>query len=373
MSPVLPTPSPSVCRTFLAAMALLGALATAEIAVLGWHLGHPAKPTPAAQVIPSAAPTPSPLASATPAPAKPQPPATADDNPAADAEKSLLARLPKPTPAVRREVTLESRVNELVAFAKALRDRGDTATAMTRLREAQSLAPRHCLVISEMALTYEKMGLTDKAIEQWRRIYEMGESAGIYYAAAEAKLKALQLPSPTEEESAPSQPAAGTLTPEAGSDLAPILSLGRVGTTDDTGNTQALRHLKLRVPILARQGKKIEPRDVVIQVFFYDQLKDGSLTETNANVTSSWARRESTSGDLLPVDWSSPDPEVLEVEYAQPELDPKNPRTRDRRNYFGYSVRVYYKGQLNAKFADPVKLLNQFIPPSTLPSSDLPQ
>jgi len=364
MSPVSPTPSPSVCRTFIVAIAFLGVLAAAEIGGLCWHLDHPAKPL--AQAVPAAVPTPSPVvASATPAP-------TAAEA-AADAEQSLVARLPKPTPAVRREVTLESRVTELVTFAKALRDRGDTATAMTRLREAQSLAPRHCLIISEMALTYEKMGLTDKAIEQWRRIYEMGESAGIYYAAAEAKLKALQLPSATEEPPADSQTAAGALAPEAGSDLLSILSLGKVGTTDDTGNTQALRHLKLRVPILARQGKKIEPRDVVIQVFFYDQLKDGSLAETNANVTSSWARRESPTGDLLQVDWSSPDPEVLEVEYAQPEFDPKDPRTRERRNYFGYSVRVYYKGQLNAKFADPVKLLNQFIPPSTLPSSDLPQ
>lgn len=367
MSPVSPTPNPSVCRTFLVAMTLLGVLATAEIVGLCWHLAPPAKPAVLAQAVPSPSPA------ATPVPALPSPTAS-EVNPAAAAEKSLVARLPKPTPAVRREVTLESRVTELVTFAKALRDRGDTATAMTRLREAQSLAPRHCLVISEMALTYEKMGLTDKAIEQWRRIYEMGESAGIYYAAAEAKLTALQLPSTTSEEEPSSSPtAAGALAPEAGSDLASILSLGKVGTTDDTGNTQALRHLKLRVPILASQGKKIEPRDVVIQVFFYDQLKDGSLVETNANVTSSWARRESPTGDLLPVDWTSTDPEVLEVEYAQPEFDSKDPRARERRNYFGYSVRVYYKGQLNAKFADPVKLLNQFIPPTTLPSSDLPQ
>jgi hypothetical protein len=352
-------------------MILLGVLALAEIFGVGLQLRSRSKPALASAV--PAAPAPAPIilpfppVPPTPAPIKPVP----DENPAAEAEKSLVARLPKPTPAVRREITLESRITDLVTFAKGLRDRGDTATAMTRLREAQSLSPRHCLIISEMALTYEKMGLTDKAIEQWRRIYEMGESAGIYYAAAEAKLKALQLPPVSPEEPNPST--TGALTPETASDLAPILSLGQVGTIDDTGNTQPLRHLKLRVPILARQGRKIEPRDVVIQVFFYDQLKDGSLVETNANVTSSWTRRESPTGDLLPVDWSSPDPETLEVEYTQPSFDRNDPRTRERRIYFGYSVRVYYKGVLNAKFADPVKLLNQFIPPSTLPSSDLPQ
>lgn len=368
MSSFAISPNPPVCRTFVASIVCLGIVAAGELAAIGWQAFQPA---PAART--EAAPLPAPAAAVTPEPPKPQPEAAPDESPAAEAEKALVASLPTPTPAARREITLESRVNELVAFAKGLRDRGDTATAMTRLREAQSLTPKHCMVISEMALTYEKMGLVDKALSQWRRIYEMGESAGIYYAAAEAKLKALQFPSASEEETqAPaSEPVAGGLTPD--DNLDPALALGRVGTVDDTGNTQLLRRLRLRVPIQAKPGKKIEPREVVIQVFFYDQLRDGSIVETNANVASSWARRESSSGEPLPVDWSSADPEVLEVEYAQPDYDPRDPRTRERRNYFGYSVRVYYKGQLNAKFADPVKLLNQFIPPSTLPSSDLPQ
>jgi len=300
-----------------------------------------------------------------------------EDVVAAAVEKSLVSALPKPTPAplaspIPPRITPESRVAGLIDLAKGLRDRGDTGTAMSRLREAQAIFSRYPPIISEMALTYEKMGLTDKAIEQWRRIYELGEAAGIYYAAAEAKLRALQLPDATaEEKTAAGRTPEGGLTPET---LAgPTLSLGNVGTTDDTGNTQPLRRLKLRVPILARSGSQIEPRSVVIQVFFYEKLNDGSVVETNANVSSSWARRMSPSGDVLPVDWSSPAPEVLEVEYAQPELDPKDPRAREQRNYFGYSVRVYYKGVLEAKFADPVKLLGQFIPPAALPTSDLPQ
>ena len=294
-------------------------------------------------------------------------------------EKSLATVLPKPTPVptatprpARPVVTPESRVAELIDLARSLRDKGDTGTAITRLRQAQAIFSNYAPVISEMALTYEKMGLTDTAIEQWRRIYEMGERAGIYYAAAEAKLRALQLPDPTPEETA-ARPAAGALTPNTAAESGPALSLGNIGTTDDTGNTQPARHLKLRVPILARSGSQIQPRDVVIQVFFYEQLKNGSVVETNANVTSSWARRTSLQGEVQPVDWSTSAPEVLEVDYAQPEFDPKDPRTREQRIYFGYSVRLYYKGMLNAKFADPVRLLNQFIPPAVIPSTDLPQ
>lgn len=367
MIPVSPQSPPSRYRTLLIIIAVLGVIVVGQAGVLGWFIfSRSAKRV-------AAAPTSSTAAQSTPQVAAAR--KMEDDVVAAALEKSVLSTLPNatPVPAAARpvavRVTPESQVAKLIELARGLRDRGDTGTAMTRLREAQAIFSRYPPIISEMALTYEKMGLTDKAIVQWRRIYEIGEPAGIYYAAAEAKLRALQLPDPTPEERGP---VAGGLTP----DLSPtgqVLSLGKVGTTDDTGNTQPLRKLKLRVPILARPGSHVEARDTVIQVFFYEQLKDGSVVETNANVTSSWARRMSPEGEVLPVDWSSPAPEVLEVDYAQPEFDPKDPRTREQRNFFGYSVRVYYKGVLEAKYAEPQKLLGQFIPPAALPSPDLPQ
>ncbi|MEI6562043.1 MAG: tetratricopeptide repeat protein [Verrucomicrobiota bacterium] len=352
------------------AITLLGGVAAGEIGVLAWR-GFSQKPGSSATVEHSAPP----LSASTPE--APTVGTVEAQLVAAAVEKSLVAALPKPLPKPapmppRPVVTPESQAAGLMDLARSLRDQGDTGTAMTRLRQAQAILPNHAPVISEMALTYEKMGLTDKAIQQWRRIYEMGEKAGIYYAAADAKLRALQLPEATPEET-PAPPAAGALPPDAAAEPGPALSLGNVGTTDDTGNTQPARRLKLRVPILARAGSHIQPRDVVIQVFFYEQLKDGSVVETNAAVTSSWARRMSPGGEVQPVDWSTPSAEVLEVDYAQPEFDPKDPRTRERRNYFGYSVRLYYKGVLNAKFADPVKLLSQFNPPAALPSTDLPQ
>ena len=364
-----------VCRTFLAAIALLGVVALGEIGLLAWRIS-PQKAKPAeASAATSARRLPAP---ALPTPAAPAVGTAEEQIVAAAVEKSLVAALPKPVPAAtpalappRPVVTPESQVAGLIDLARTLRDQGDTGTAMTRLRQAQAILANSPPVISEMAITYEKMGLADKAIVQWRRIYEMGEKAGIYYAAAEAKLRALQLPDSSPEEPA-SRLVAGALTPDAPAESGPVLSLGTVATTDDTGNTQPTRRLKLRVPILARSGSHIQPRDAVIQVFFYEQLKDGSLVETNGTVTSSWARRMNPEGEVQPVDWSTSAPEVLEVDYTQQEFDPKDPRTRERRNYFGYCVRLYYKGTLNAKFGDPVKLLSQFIPPAAIPSSDLP-
>ena len=351
-------------RTFTIAMSLLGIVACAQIGVISWRLFN----TPPTGVLPGhsisahdvSKPGSLPLEKSEAAPG-----ASAEElAEAAGAEKKLLASLPRPTPVpVRRQVTPESRVADLINLSRTLRDRGDTGTALTRLREAQVISPRNMQIISEMAITYEKMGLNDKAIEQWRRIYEAGEKAGIYYAAAEGKLRALQLPD--EQPAAAPAAAAGGLQENGPAGRTPTLSLGNVGTVDDTGNSQALRRLKLRVPIVAPPEGRVDVHDVVIQVYFYDQLPDGSIVETNANVSSAWVS--------APVDWSTAEPEVLEVEYAQPEPDPKNPRTRERRNYFGYAVRVYYKNELNATRGEPVKLLNQFPPPATLQTSDLPQ
>jgi hypothetical protein len=253
------------------------------------------------------------------------------------------------------------------------------------LREAQVISPENPQIISEMAMTYEKMGLDEKAFEQWRRIHAIGEKAGIYYAAAEAKLRAVAPPRQTyalEDEEAEA-----SLLPETGPRKS-VLSLGKVGTTDDTGNSQPQRHLKLQIPIQAQAGAKIDVHDVVIQVFFYDELKDGSIVETNAHIGTSWIRRIDAKGEEAAVDWTTPEPEVLEVEYSQsapaptPAARPRGKNRRaaasktepaERRNYFGYVVRVYYKGDLNASYAEPEKLITQFPPPVTLQTSDLPQ
>jgi len=54
------------------------------------------------------------------------------------------------------------------------------------------MADQNPLPTAELAMTYEKMGFTEKAAECWKRIYDMGTAAGVYFAAAEGRLKASQ-------------------------------------------------------------------------------------------------------------------------------------------------------------------------------------
>lgn len=342
-----PIPKQTVGRTFFVALCILGGVALIQLGAVGWAFVsrfHSATPdeTGAAMRNLQAPPEETEKLKMTEsfAPVEPAP----------------VASLPKPTPVAQGSrpkpvPPAQGRQNELVDLAKALRDRGDMSTALTRLREAQALAPDNPYVISEMALTYEKMGMKDKAMEQWRRIYDMGESAGIYYSAADAKLKNGETqPKPGEDGSR--KDVEGF---QPGSTLA-LIDIDKVDSAD-TPNKKFL----LKVPLKTRPGSKIDVHDVTVQVLFYDQVDDGSIVQTNANITYRWS--------TLPSKWNDTDIQILEVEYSAASLSAKE-RQPENRKYFGYIVRVYYKGDLQDMRADPVKLLKQYPPPLTLTTEE---
>ena len=134
---------PSVGRTFLVAMILLGIIGMGQVGVVIWRIEHgaPFVSQPSKSFVSGPA---LPLAGALKG-TQARTPATPEPNPAViEAERRLLASLPRPTPlAARRVITPEARVNDLVNLARTLRDRGDTSTALTRLREAQVISPRN--------------------------------------------------------------------------------------------------------------------------------------------------------------------------------------------------------------------------------------
>lgn len=268
-----------------------------------------------------------------------------------------VAALPKPTPIPQTAESPESRINDFIAQARALRERGDTSTAITKLREGLNIAPDSPLLISELATTYEKMGLDQKALEQWRRIYDLGESAGIFYAAADAKLKNNELSTHAAGSPAAGEGAESSAQAVEGMGIQPGSVLGLVNPQIvEQSDPAAQKKFTLKIPLRAKPNTHIEVSDVVIQVFFYDQLSDGSIVQTNANVSSHWS--------TLPADWLEDDIEILEVVYTQPKVD--SAKTGEDRRYYGYVVRIYYKKDLQDMRADPVALLKKYPPPLTI-------
>jgi hypothetical protein len=104
-----------------------------------------------------------------------------------------------------------SLVDQLLRESIELRDRGDTTSAIERLQEALDSEPNNAAVLAELAKTYDLMQLYDRANEMWRKLQEMGPSAGAAYELADRRLK-LGVPTPA---AAPMPTAPDSLSREA--------------------------------------------------------------------------------------------------------------------------------------------------------------
>lgn len=355
----------TVGRTFIVAISLLGIGAALQLSVVVWrftvqfHAGPPQRI--AVQNLPG---------EGGPSAVAPQTPGLSDlsdpfaESPAA-ATPSTGPRVPtrptKPTPVPANALTLpqenvdQERFNELIEQARTLRQRGDNYSAVTRLREAQAMNETSPIPPSELALTYEKMGFTDRAAEQWRAVYNMGEAAGIYWAAADGKLKLSQAQALKQAQKTLQPAPAATTSPGEKVGLSPESKLGLMEVTRrDESDAASARKFTLIVPVKAKPKARIDVREVIVQVLFYDAVNNRALERTTAAVSYKWADP--------PADWSDGDLEQLEVSYNLPALHVAD----EERKYYGYVVSVYYKNALQDFRADPPALGQRAPPPKQL-------
>jgi hypothetical protein len=127
---------------------------------------------------------------------------------------------------------------------------------------------------------------------------------------------------------------------------------------DKIADASAAKHLLLHIPIKARRGAPIEVKDVVIHVLFYDIIDAKKVVQTGADVKTRWA--------TPPADWVQSEVEELDAEYVLPKPGPSNGSPPEARDYYGYIVRIYYKGNLQTATADPERLAQEYPPPQTI-------
>jgi hypothetical protein len=321
----------------------------------------------------------------------PSAPAVQPQTTAAPVEQTTPA--PANTQSTPSAVVL-STAERLLKEATLLRDRGDTTNALDRLQEAAKSDPKNANVLAQMAMIYESIQLYDKSNETWRKIQEIGPSAGALYELADLKLKN-GVTTPATAETGPGLVGASPL--DAGTtrnDAEGIPDGSTFGITEviatDTPDVDAETNMKLKIAVKSRPNTPIDHTKVKIQVFFYDTVDNKEVVLTDADVSYEW---------LTPHhDWKDTNPEVLAVTYLRPKNKPissdaalsaaaanvtppggkkktstkKEPAAElpgegGHRKYLGFIVRIYYNDQLQAVRADPTKLLNLFPPPFTAP------
>ena len=376
------SPNPPPDKMFRIAIWLVVAFAAAELAGLGvfytkkWRADYvAAHPKPVAPA-------------ATPAPSAPA---------VAEKRSPGLRRRHYPTTTQSTPSSAALSIAEkLLKEATELRDKGDTTNALARLQDAAQRDPKNANVLAEMAMIYESIQLYDRSNETWKKIMEIGPSAGPLYELADMKMKTgVTPPAPTTTTTGPGL--AGTSPLDAGttrSDAEGIPDGSSFGITEvaatDTPDAEAETNMKLKISVKARPNAPIDHTKVKIQVFFYDTVDNKEVVLTDADVSYEW---------LTPHhDWKDTNPEILAVTYlrsknktssdaalaaAAASVTPpgttkkKTPAKKDaatdatseagHRKYLGYIVRIYYSEQLQAVRADPTKLLNLFPPPLTAP------
>ncbi|MEP6822104.1 MAG: hypothetical protein ABI946_07120 [Chthoniobacterales bacterium] len=319
-------------------------------------------------------------------------PATASQPATNTAQPPVAASTAPATANVAPSNAVLSVGEELLNEASQLRARGDTTNALDRLQKAAERDPQNARVWAEMAMIYESMELFDRSNETWRKIQEIGPSAGPLYELADMKLKVGA--APTTPSAASAGPGFAGVSPldngAMRSNPEGIPDGSTFGITEATvtenPDADAETNLTLRVSVKVRSNTIIDHTKVKIQVYFYDTVENNKVALTDAEVNYEWVTPDH--------DWKESNPEILAVGYvrmkngslsteaalaaAAAAVTPptsgrkgssaKKPAATDssNRKYAGYQVRVYYMDQLQDVRAEPTKLLNLFPPPLSL-------
>jgi tetratricopeptide (TPR) repeat protein len=299
-------------------------------------------------------------------------PAAPASTPAAVAPATKTA----PSPETVTQTPPPSLVDQLLREGVEVRVRGDTTNALARFEEALDSEPGNVAVLTEIAKTYDSMQLYDKSNEAWRRVHDIGPSAGEAYELADQRLKmGLQTPAPAETGMATAPLDATSHRDVGGNPEGSVMGITEVKAAE-TQDPDAETNLALRIGIKKQPGAMVDHTKVKILVEFYDTVGDKDVKLTDADVNYEW---------LTPRhDWTDTNPEVLSVSYLRPKAGVVSPESSlsetaatvrpgqksrsakgsaadsGKRKYLGYRVRIYYDDKLQAVQAEPSRLLQLF-------------
>ncbi len=324
-----PLPRQPIGATFIVAISVLGAAAIIQFVAVAWHYipllrqqGTQVAETPAATQSAAAA------AEQTPQPAP---------TPSAEMRKAqkLMA-----------DVDRSLRVGDFENALKMLDELGKLMPGdpTVQLRKAQVLErldqPAEAVLVLEETLRYP--GLPQEVRSQAQaKIDQLSQTL----------LAARPSTSPPGDV-APPLPDAGGADIRDDIGLQPGASLGIVDARLRDGKP-GIKSLMLAVK--SRPGSSINVEDVKIHVYFYEQAEDGEVALTESKVVPQWLSP--------PVDWSSNEPELLEVQYTMPESGLPGSAADNGatgRKFFGYIMGVYYNNELQDFRADPASIAKDF-------------
>lgn len=261
-----------------------------------------------------------------------QPEAAGDaaDSPAAESTADRAATEAAALPAAAA-LSAEDReeLDVLIRKGVTAMTAGDMRLCVLSLEEARTIAPEHPALLYYYGLAYDKLLNPEKARTFYTKVFQMRDAAGIYFNRASRRL---------------------TFGFDQPSAMRGKLSFGPHHVNHrydpELGET-----VDILLPVMLAPGEEVRPDDIYITIQFFD-LVNGRKIEFSRLATPklSWENEKP--------DWREWEENLL-VSYAVPALTQEELDAYGDLKYYGFTAKLYYKGEPLDCISSPSALILQ--------------
>lgn len=204
---------------------------------------------------------------------------------------------------------------------------GDMRLCILCLEQGRTLAPEHPALLYYYGMAYDKLLNPDKARDFYTQVFRQRDRAGRYFERASRRLTY------------------GLAQPSA---MRGKLSFGppllRHSYDESTGDS-----VTMRLPVLLAPGEEVRVQDILIRVRFF-VLVNNSKIEFSENYAPQvqWEHATQTFDEQE---------ENLIVTYNLPPLSGEEQGVYGSRRYYGYTAKLYYRGEPLDCLSSPSALL----------------
>ena len=222
----------------------------------------------------------------------------------------------KPAQPIQHLFDFEKWVIEYVNESdKAFRN-ADYETALSKIKNLDELVPNDPGILLRIGRIFEKTGKFTDACTIYNRVLGLPNLPQQVRAQTEKRISVLSCLKSYARDEFGLQPGA-------------TLGIEETRLTEEANGSK-----NLRIAIKSRPNCKIDPRQMVVHIFFWERDQAGNKSLTKSKVLTEWLSP--------PVNWSGQEPELLKATY-----NPPHPSDTNAPNlaYEGYVVGIYYNNE----------------------------
>lgn len=206
----------------------------------------------------------------------------------------------------------DDEVDEFIRRGVAAMVAGDMRQCILSLEQAASMAPNHPAMLYYYGMAYDKLLNPAKARDYYKRLFQMRDGAGAYFARAARRL---------------------TYGVDEPSSLRGKLSFGPY-KEQRTLNDEMGEQVKILLPILLAPGEEIRSDDIYIHIDCFELVNGRKVDFSRRKPVAEWLNEVQT--------WENWEEDVT-VSYSPPSEEELG--SSGDVKYYGFTAKMFYKGE----------------------------